>query len=96
MLLGRVIGNVVATVKNASLDGKTLLLVQPLDRQLRETGKPFVAIDSVGAGEGEMIYWCRGREASFPFLPEIVPTEATIVAIVDTVNIPAKKAGRAP
>ena len=96
MLLGRVIGNVVATVKNASLDGKTLLLVQPLDRQLRETGKPFVAIDSVGAGEGEMIYWCRGREASFPFLPEIVPTEATIVAIVDTVNIPARKAGSAP
>jgi ethanolamine utilization protein EutN len=96
VLLGRVIGNVVATVKNASLDGKTLLLVQPLDRQLRETGKPLVAIDSVGAGEGEMVYWCRGREASFPFLPEIVPTEATIVAIVDTVNIPAQKAGRAP
>ncbi|MGO9639725.1 MAG: EutN/CcmL family microcompartment protein [Candidatus Acidiferrales bacterium] len=94
MLLGRVIGNVVATVKNASLDGKTLLLVQPLDRQGREKGKPFVAIDSVGAGEGEMIYWCRGREASFAFLPEIVPTEATIVAIVDTVNIPVRPAPR--
>lgn len=94
MLLGRVIGNVVATVKNASLDGKTLLLVQPLDRQGREKGKPLVAIDSVGAGEGEMIYWCRGREASFPFLPEIVPTEATIVAIVDTVNIPVRPAPR--
>ena len=96
MLLGRVIGNVVATMKNASLGGKTLLIVQPLDRQGRETGKPLVAIDSVGAGEGEMIYWCRGREASFPFLPEIVPTEATIVAIVDTVNIPSRKAGSAP
>lgn len=96
MLLGRVIGNVVATVKNASLDGKKLLIVQPLDRQGRETGKPLVAIDSVGAGEGEMIYWCRGREASFAFLPEIVPTEATIVAIVDTVNIPSTKAGSAP
>jgi microcompartment protein CcmK/EutM len=94
VLLGRVIGNVVATVKNASLDGKTLLLVQPLDRQGREKGKPLVAIDSVGAGEGEMIYWCRGREASFPFLPEIVPTEATIVAIVDTVNIPVRPAPR--
>jgi ethanolamine utilization protein EutN len=96
VLLGRVIGNVVATVKNASLDGKKLLIVQPLDRQGRETGKPLVAIDSVGAGEGEMIYWCRGREASFAFLPEIVPTEATIVAIVDTVNIPSTKAGSAP
>jgi ethanolamine utilization protein EutN len=44
----------------------------------------------VGAGAGETIYWCRGREASFPFLPAEPPTEATIVGIVDTVNIPAK------
>jgi len=92
MLLGRVIGNVVATVKDASLDGKKLLIVQPLDRQGRDKGKPFVAVDSVGAGAGETIYWCRGREASFPFLPQIVPTEATIVAIVDSVNIPARAA----
>ena len=91
MLLGRVIGNVVATVKNPSLDGKKLLLVQPLDRQGRSKGKPLVALDAVGAGEGETIYWCRGREASFPFLPEIVPTEATIVAIVDEINIPARQ-----
>lgn len=89
MLLGRVIGNVVATVKNSSLIGKTFLLVQPIDRNGRDKGKPLVAIDSVGAGAGETIYWCRGREASFPFLPDEVPTEATIVGIVDTINIPS-------
>ncbi len=88
MILGRVIGNVVATVKDPSLQGKKLLLVQPVDRDGRGKGRVFVAVDSVGAGAGETIYWCRGREASFPFLPNEVPTEATIVGIVDTVHIP--------
>jgi ethanolamine utilization protein EutN len=89
MLLGRVIGNVVATMKDPALTGQRLLLVQPLDRRGRDKGKAIVALDSVGAGAGETIYWCRGREASFPFLPAEVPTEATIVGIVDTVNIPS-------
>lgn len=91
MLLGRVIGNVVATMKNASLEGQRFLVVQPLDKNGRDKGKPLVALDSVGAGAGEAIYWCRGREASFPFLPKEVPTEATIVGIVDAVNISAGK-----
>jgi microcompartment protein CcmK/EutM len=87
MQLARVIGNVVCTVKNASLTGHKLLIVQPIDRHGKDRGKPFVAVDSVGAGAGEIIYWCRGKEASFPFLPGDVPTEATIVGIVDRVNI---------
>ncbi len=89
MILARVIGTVVATVKDASLEGKTLLVVQPLDRQGRDKGKPVVAIDTVGAGVGETIYFCRGREATFPFLPDLVPSDGTIVASVDRVNIPA-------
>jgi ethanolamine utilization protein EutN len=89
MLLGRVIGNVVATMKNASLTGQRLLLVQPIDRNGRDKGKVLVALDSVGAGAGETVNWCRGKEASFPFLPVEVPTEATIVGIVDAVNIPS-------
>ena len=89
MLLGRVIGNVVCTMKNASLTGQKLLIVQPLDRNGRDKGRPVIALDSVGAGAGETIYWCRGKEASFPFLPADLPTEATIVGIVDSVNIPA-------
>ena len=88
MLLGRIIGSVVATVKNPSLEGQRLLIVQPLDRDGRDKGRALVALDSTGAGAGEKVYWCRGREASFPFLPAEVPTEATIVGIVDSVNIP--------
>jgi len=92
VILGRVIGKVVATMKNASLTGQRFLIVQPLDRNGRDKGKPLVALDSVGAGAGETVYWCRGREASFSFLPAEVPTEATIVGIVDRVNIPGAAA----
>ena len=87
MIPGRVIGKVVATVKNVSLEGQRLLIVQPIDCRGRDKGKALVALDSVGAGAGETVYWCRGREASFPFLPNEVPTEATIIAIVDSLNI---------
>jgi ethanolamine utilization protein EutN len=89
MILGRVIGKVVATMKNASLEGQRLLIVQPVDRHGRDKGRAIIALDSVGAGAGETVYWCRGKEASFPFLPIEVPTEATIVGIVDSVTIPA-------
>jgi microcompartment protein CcmK/EutM len=88
VLLGRIIGNVVCTMKDPALIGQKLMIVQPLDRKGRDKGRPVIALDAVGAGAGETIYWCRGREASFPFLPANLPTEATIVGIVDSVNIP--------
>lgn len=82
MMLARVCGTVVASVKNAGLSGKKLLLVQPINPQGVARGRPFVAIDAIGAGYGETVYWCRGREASLAFEPD-VPTDATIVGIVD-------------
>lgn len=85
MQLARVIGTVVATVKNDLLEGRKLLVIQPLDGRLRDAGNPMVALDSVGAGSGEVVFWCRGKEASFPFMPAEVPTDCTIVGIVDTV-----------
>ena len=84
MQLARVIGTVVATVKNESLEGRTLLVVQNLDKDLRTTGKPMVAVDAIGAGVGELVFWCRGKEASFPFKREDTPTDCTIVGIVDS------------
>jgi ethanolamine utilization protein EutN len=84
MQLARVIGNVVATVKNESLQGRKLLIVQTLDKDLKSIGKPMVAVDSVGAGIGELVFWCRGKEASFPFKREDTPTDCTIVGIVDS------------
>jgi len=88
MQLGRVIGTVVCTMKDARLVGQKIMVVQPIDKHGVEKGRSLVALDSVGAGVGETIYWCRGKEASFPFLPQEVPTEATIVGIVDEINLP--------
>ena len=84
MQLARVIGTVVATVKNDSLAGRKLLVVQTVDRNLEPNGKPMVAVDAVGAGVGELVFWCRGKEASFPFKREDTPTDCTIVGIVDS------------
>jgi ethanolamine utilization protein EutN len=88
MQLGRVIGTVVCTMKDARLVGQKIMVVQPINKHGEEKGRSLVALDSVGAGVGETIYWCRGKEASFPFLPVEVPTEATIVGIVDEINLP--------
>ena len=83
MRLARVVGNVVSTVKNPSLEGKKILLVKHVDEQGHATGGAFPALDSVGAGAGELVYYVRGKEATFPFLPAEVPSDATIVGIVD-------------
>lgn len=83
MQLGRVIGDVVATRKDAQLDGLTLLLVQPLNSAGEAAGRPLVAVDSVGAGVGEHVFFVRGKEASFPFYPVEAPADAGIVGIVD-------------
>jgi ethanolamine utilization protein EutN len=87
MYLGRVAGNVWCTAQNKTLLGNRLLIVQPLTPELQPTGKKLVCTDCTGAGVNELVYWTRGKEASFPFLPTEVPTDTTIVGIVDRVNI---------
>ena len=84
MQLARVIGTVVATVKNNSLEGRKLLVIQSLDANLEPQGTPLVALDAIGAGVGELVFWCRGKEASFPFRREDTPTDCTVVGIVDS------------
>jgi ethanolamine utilization protein EutN len=91
MYLGRVIGKVWATVKSPGLEGQRLLIVQPLTPELKETGKQMVCTDCTGAGAGELVYWCRGKESSFPFLPVEVPTDTSIVAIVDELHVDRSK-----
>jgi len=87
MYLGRVVGRVWATVKDPGLASQRLLVVQPLTPKLEATGKRLVCTDAVGAGAGELVYWTKGKEASFPFLPVETPVETTIVGIVDAVNL---------
>lgn len=87
MFLGRVVGRVWATVKQSNLEGRRLLIVQPLTPELEATGKRVICTDATGAGAGELIYWCRGRESSFAFLPDEVTTDFTIVGIVDQLRV---------
>ena len=84
MQIARVIGTVVSTVKNESLHGRKFLLVQTLNADLKAKGEPMIALDSVGAGVGELVFWCRGKEASFPFKRDETPTDCTIVGIIDS------------
>jgi ethanolamine utilization protein EutN len=83
MQLARVVGDVVATRKEPAFDGVALLVVQPISADGQPVGRTLVAFDSVGAGVGETVFFVRGREASFPFLPTEVAADATIVGIVD-------------
>ena len=86
MMLAKVIGTVVCTVKYPTLDNRTLLLLQPVNKDGVARGRTLVAIDAVGAGVGETVYWCRGREAALAFDHEVV-SDASIVGIVDEISV---------
>jgi ethanolamine utilization protein EutN len=81
--LARVVGDVVASIKDAELAGHKLLVLQPVLPDRTPTGRALVAIDAMGAGVGEHVFFVRGREASFPFLPAQPPVDACVVGIVD-------------
>jgi microcompartment protein CcmK/EutM len=85
--LARVIGDVVTTSKDPNLAGVTLLILQPLAADGSPIGRTLVAVDSVGAGVGETVFFVRGKEASFPFHPVEVPADAGIVGIVDRYDL---------
>ena len=90
MQLARVIGEVVATIKDPNLTGTKLLVLQPLTPAGEASGRTLVALDSVGAGVGERVFFVRGREAAFPFYPAEPPTDASIVGIVDATDVPGQ------
>lgn len=93
MQLARVVGEVVSTMKDANLDGITLLVVQPIAPSGEPVGRTLVALDSVGAGVGEHVFYVRGREAAFPFHPAEPPTDASIVGIVDHWDVAEQGSG---
>ena len=82
MNVGRVIGHIVSTVKDPNLTGYKILCVQPLNGRERT----FFALDAIGAGAGEVVLYCRQREASHAFAPAFVPCDGAVVGIVDELN----------
>jgi microcompartment protein CcmK/EutM len=88
MQLARVIGDVVVTRKDETMVGLKLLIVQPMTPDGEPAGRALVAADAVGAGVGEVVFFVRGKEASFPFYPAQPPIDAGIVGIVDHWSVP--------
>lgn len=86
MLLGEVIGSVWATRKYESIKGYKILLVQPLNSDKEKLGDPIMALDTVGAGPSEIIFYITASEAVIPLDVDMAPVDATIVGIVDSIN----------
>ena len=90
MLLGKITGTVVATRKESQLDGLRFLLVHELDTDINPTGKMVVAVDSVGAGVGEVVLYASGSSARQTEATRDRPVDATIMAIVDVVEVDSR------
>lgn len=91
MFYGKVIGNIVATIKAKGLEGKKIQVVRPIDMVTGLGSEKFiVALDITGSGIGDYVGYEDGKEAAWAFEHEEVPTDATIVAIIDNVNITIK------
>jgi ethanolamine utilization protein EutN len=90
MYLGIVTGTVVAERKASGLEGKKILLVQPVDENSQPVGDIMAAVDTVMAGVGDLVYLVGSREAALACDPWFVPVDAAIVGIVDGIDTPVK------
>lgn len=86
MLLGKVIGTIWATRKYETLKSYKMQFVQPLNAMMEKMGDPIIAVDTIGAGPGEIIFYATSSEAVIAMDVEMAPVDASIVGIVDSVN----------
>lgn len=86
MNLGRVIGKVWATRKYDTLEGQRMLFLQPMAFVGKDIGDPIVVLDTMDAGEGDTVIYVSSTEATVPFRPTPIPTDATITGIIDRVD----------
>ena len=94
MNVGRVTGKVWATKKDASLQGHRMLFVQPMTFSGKDVGGLIVVLDTVDAGEGDTVMYVSSAEATVPFKPGLIPTDATIVGVLDRVDHQSGSWGR--
>ncbi len=88
MKLCRVVGNVVATVKDRNIESFKLMIVQPVDfKEQKPYGEPLVAIDAVGAGQDELVLIVQGSSGRMTAITDQKPSDCTIMAIVDFVTL---------
>lgn len=87
MRLGKIIGKVWATKKEAALQGIRLYVMQPFNHDRQPAGNPVIAVDTVGAGAGETVFWVGGADATFVLPGRQIPSDVSIVGIVDTLQV---------
>ena len=87
MNLARVCGNVVATCKYDTLNNYKLLIIQPIDENMQNVGKSIIATDLIGAGTDEIVFYVTSKEASNPMEYKFVPTDASVIGIVDRIDL---------
>jgi len=90
LFLAKVIGTIWATRKDENLVGMKLQFIQPLNAKRENVGSPIVAVDTIGAGPGETVLYITAREAVIPLPVEMAPVDASIVGIVDRIDLDEK------
>jgi microcompartment protein CcmK/EutM len=85
--LGRIEGKVWATIKDDRLKAVHLCLMQPIDERLEESGPVVVAVDTIGVSEGDLVFWVDSTEAGFVKPDQGIPTEVSIVGLVDRLDV---------
>jgi microcompartment protein CcmK/EutM len=90
MLIARVIGTTVSTVKDEKLTGRKLLILRQTDETGDPTGKPYVAVDTVDAGIGDLVLTAAGSSARHTTITEDTPVDAVIMAMIDSLEVEGK------
>ena len=91
--VARVIGTLWATEKCPDMEGATIQLVQPLSGEGKPAGRPFAAVDTIGAGPGELVFYVTAYEAVIPFHHDLVPIDAGLIGIVDRIDFEEPEPG---
>lgn len=86
MILAKVIGTIWATKKYETLNGYKMQFIQPLNGDLQKLGEPIIAVDTIGAGPGELVFYATSSEAVIAMDVDMAPVDASIVGIVDSIN----------
>ncbi len=87
MLIAKVIGTTVATIKDQKLEGRKLLICRESDETGKPTGKPYVAVDTVDAGVGDLVLTAHGSSGRQTSLTKDSPVDAVIMAVIDSLQV---------
>jgi microcompartment protein CcmK/EutM len=94
MLIAKVIGTTVSTIKDEKLVGRKLLILRQTDETGAPSGKPYVAIDTLDAGIGDLVLTCSGSSARQTNITKDTPVDAVVMAVIDSLEVEGKQTFR--